>query len=129
MPRPIADDEVLRERVARAWGVRNRLAHRSFLENLPALFDPSRSERLVKELSGAVELSQDAAALLVGRGYALANERGVEAEDLELFGSIARLLMMRDPQLFESLDLWDRTAARISCVSRLGGNLGCRLDD
>lgn len=103
---PVADEGSLRERVAQAWKERNRLAHRFFLDNLAALLDPEACDQLGEELSDFADLFGGVADQVMELGYALAEERGVTGEDLELFGRMAQLAMMRDPATFEQLDLW-----------------------
>lgn len=104
---PIVGSGALYDKVAHAWEVRNWLAHRFFLDSIVGLFDPGEHDSLIENLADSTDLFQEAANLLVGAAHKLAAERGVAPEDLDLFGSIAQLLLLRDPQALEGLDLWN----------------------
>jgi hypothetical protein len=104
---PIVGSGALYDKVAHAWEVRNWLAHRFFLDSVVGLIDPREHDSLIENLAARADLFQEAANLLAGAAHELAAERGVAPEDLDLFGSLAQLLLVQDPQTFEGLDLWN----------------------
>lgn len=124
---PIADDEQLLELVSRAWGKRNQLAHRFFLENVVAMQIPEQSDRLVSELGDAADLFAEANRRLEKLLAHAVSDRGVTLEEVDRFARVGQLLAMRDPGLLAALDVWDSEGGR-QYVRRVARALGLEVD-